>query len=147
MSQRTLLVVDDQPSVCVSLAYLLQFAGYKVLTAESGSAAITVAEKEAIDGTLIDIHMPVMDGFETCRRLQAQSQLQGRPLRAWFITGALVNGFEARSAEVGGLGVIPKPFEHPSFLALLEHGFSSPSPPFPPVTWAGSYLADFSARP
>ncbi len=131
MSRRTLLVIDDQTSVCTSLAYFLELANYRVLTAESGAAALALAEQHSIDGALIDVHMPVMNGFDTCLRLQGQAQTQGRALRVWFMTGAFSRGFERRSADLGALGVIQKPFNHPAFLARLEEGFSSPLPPVP----------------
>ncbi len=129
-----MLIVDDERSVCVSLAYLLEYAGYRVLTADSGSAAVALAENEVVDGALIDIHMPVMNGFDTWLRLRERATALGRPLRAWFITGGFSRDLERRGAEVGALGVIRKPFEHQSFLALLEEGFSSSLPPVGPST-------------
>lgn len=131
MTRRTLLVIDDQRSVCVSLAYFLELANYRVLKAESGEAGLALAEHEAVDGALIDVHMPVMNGFDTCLRLQSQAQVHGRALRVWFMTGAFSSDFERRSADLGALGVIPKPFDHPAFLARLEEGFSSPAPSVP----------------
>lgn len=64
--QRTLLVVDDQHGVCVSLSFLLSGVGYRVIAAESGRTAIALLDSELIDGAIIDVHMPGMNGFETC---------------------------------------------------------------------------------
>lgn len=124
-----MLVVDDQHSVCVVLAYFLELGGYRVLTAESGHAAIGVAEREMVDGVLIDVHMPVMNGFDACLRLQAQARALGRELRVWFMTGAHSSGVERRGAELGACGVFRKPFDHATFLTQLGHDFSSPLPP------------------
>lgn len=138
MTRRTLLVIDDQRSVCVSLAYFLELANYRVLTAESGEAGVALAEQETVDGALIDVHMPVMNGFDTCLRLQSQAQAHGRALRVWFMTGAFSRDFDRRSADLGALGVIPKPFDHPAFLARLEEGFSSSVPPALPTAVSAS---------
>jgi CheY-like chemotaxis protein len=126
--RRTVLIVDDQRSVRVSLEYLLGLANYRVLSADSGLAAVAVAEREHIDGAIIDIHMPVMNGFEACGRLQAQASAMGRELRVWFMTGAFTSNLEPKCAELGGLGVLTKPFDFPGFLARLERGFSAPLP-------------------
>ncbi len=134
MPPRTILVVDDQHGVCVSLAYFLELAGYRVLTAESGPSAVALAEKEVIDGAVIDVHMPVVNGFDTCLRLQSQAGVTRRELRVWFMTGACTSELERRGVELGALGVFRKPFDSPSFLEQLEHGFASARPEIQTVT-------------
>ena len=123
-AQRTMLIVDDQQSVRVTLEYLLDLDGYRVLTAESGVAAIALAEKEPIDGALIDINMPVMDGFATCVRLQALAATGGRRLRVWFMSGAYSDALKRRGLEFGGLEVFSKPFDPQNLSKRLEDGFS-----------------------
>lgn len=123
------MVVDDQQPVRVSLRLVLARAGYRVIEADSGPAAVLLAEKEAIEGAVIDIHMPMMNGFETCLRLQAQASVLGRTLRVWFMTGASSKDIERRATELGSFGVLLKPFDYPSLAALLEEGFSSALPP------------------
>jgi len=112
----------------MSLEYCLEIAGYKGLTAESGPTAVALAEKEPVDGALIDVHMPVMNGFDTCLRLQDHARSLGRELRVWFMMGAHSSALEPRSAELGAFGVLRKPFDWTAFLARLEHDFSSPVP-------------------
>ncbi len=128
-----MLVVDDQHGVCVSLSYLLETAGYVVRTAASGQTAIAMAENETIDGALIDVHMPVMNGFDTCIALQSRAATLGRSIRVWFMTGAYTSVLERRCTEVGGLGVFSKPFEFSDLLARIKEGLSSvpASPPLP----------------
>jgi CheY-like chemotaxis protein len=127
--QGTLLVVDDQPSVCVSLEYLLGVAGYRVLTAGSGMAAEEIIKREVVDGALIDIHMPGRNGFTTCGCLQKHSQSVGRELRVWFMTGAFTSDLEKHRAELGGLAILRKPFDFPRLLDELNRGLASPLPP------------------
>lgn len=132
-----MLIIDDQASVCVTLKYLLELAGYRTILAESGQAALEVAETERIDGALIDVHMPVMNGFDTCLRLQAQARAGGRALRIWFMTGAFTRDLERRSSQIGAFGVFAKPFDHSVFFARLEEGFSSAVPSIPPSPAVG----------
>lgn len=123
-----MLVVEDQLSVCVSLAYLLELAGFRPLTAASGAAAIALANREHIDGALIDVHMPAMDGFAVCQQLQSQARNTGRELRVWFMTGVVTRFLVRRSVELGAYGVLPKPFEFKALSDTLREGFASPIP-------------------
>lgn len=124
-SHRTLLVVDDQESVRLTLEFVLGSSGYRVLGAASGPEALALAGQTAIDGVLIDVNMPGWDGFETCRRLQAQTRDAGRSLRVWFITGMVGTSVQRRAAELGALGVLTKPFHCAAFTAQVDAGFAS----------------------
>lgn len=122
---RTLLIVDDQPSVRLSLEFMLGGYGYRILSASSGAEALATMETEPADGALIDVHMPVMNGFETCQRLQAVAARMNRPLSVWFMTGAGGQAVEKRGAELGAVAVLSKPFEVGALVAQLEAGFAS----------------------
>ena len=130
-TKRTLLVVDDQHGVCVSLSFLLSGAGYRVLTADSGRTAVAMLDSEHIDGAVIDVHMPGMNGFDTCLALQTRVAALGRALHVWFMTGAFTTVLERRCLEVGGIAVFHKPFQFPETLAQLAAGFAAPPPPLP----------------
>lgn len=131
-TRRTILIVDDQASVRLSLAYLLELPAYRTIVAESGLAAIAAAETEPIDGALIDLHMPGMDGFDTASRLQAQARALGRPLKLWFMSGTFNARLERRARELGALGLLRKPFDHAALLSQLEQGFTATRPPTSP---------------
>lgn len=119
----TLLVVDDQASVCVSLEYLLSGAGYRVLTAGSGFAAEEIVKREVVVGALIDVHMPGQNGFATCECLLKHARSAGRELRVWFMTGALTHDLQSPCAELGGLAILRKPFDFAVLLDELNRGF------------------------
>lgn len=119
------MVVDDQQPIRVSLELVLARSGYRVLSAASGLAAIQLAENNVVEGVIIDINMPVMDGFETCRQLQAQANGLGRSLRVWFMTGMSSMAMERRATEFGSLGVLRKPFDYLAIGPLIEQGFIS----------------------
>ena len=75
MSKTRILVVDDEPSIIKFLKANLETQSYKVLTAINGAEALQTFELELPDLVILDIIMPVMDGFEVCRRLREWSQV------------------------------------------------------------------------
>lgn len=123
-----MLIVDDQLSVSVTLVYLLELGGFVAFKAESGRSALALAAREQIDGALVDINMPMMDGFAVCKELQAQARAAGRELRVWFMSGAATPLHRKRSTELGALGVLSKPFEYHALVDLLRKGFAASLP-------------------
>jgi len=124
-SPRTILVVDDQPNVGVSVAFYLETCGYRTRRVESGDAAIDLLRKEPVDGVLLDVQMPRMNGFETCVRLHEAARAASRSLKIWFMTGINYRELPADCAKAGGLGVFHKPFDWPQLLADLDQGFGA----------------------
>lgn len=128
---RTLLIVDDQASVRLSLEFMLGGCGYRIVSVGGGAEALARMDEEPADGALIDVHMPVMNGFETCQRLQAAAARLNRPLRVWFMTGAGGQAVEKRCADLGALAVLSKPFELGDLVSRLEAGFATAFSPVP----------------
>ena len=105
-----ILIVDDVPANLNVLCQALETEGYKIVAAPSGTVALQIAHRTQPDLILLDVMMPEMDGFETCRRLKADASTAGIPVI--FITAkdemsSIVKGF-----EVGGADYITKPFRH-----------------------------------
>ncbi|HZZ58944.1 MAG TPA: sigma-54 dependent transcriptional regulator [Opitutaceae bacterium] len=105
----TLLIIDDISANIGALSGALESAGYRVLAALSGAAAIKSASKARPELILLDVMMPELDGIETCRRLKANPATAEIPVV--FITAndetqSLVEGFRA-----GGVDYITKPFQ------------------------------------
>jgi DNA-binding NtrC family response regulator len=113
----TILVVDDVPANIGALGEALEGAGYRVLAARSGEAALKSALKAPPDLILLDVHMPGQDGLETCRRLKAGPRTSACPVI--FLTAndsaeCLVGGLKA-----GGVDYITKPFQVEEVLARV----------------------------
>lgn len=108
--KRTLLVIDDNKSVRDTLAFLLGERGFGAVLAESGSQALELAGQSPIDGALIDIYMPGMNGLATCRELRARAAAAGRQLPVWMMTGARTTQLAEAAREAGALGLLGKPF-------------------------------------
>jgi two-component system response regulator MprA len=72
MTSSRLLVVDDDPDVRDSLSRALRYAGYQVITAAHGGEALDAVARSPVDLIVLDVLMPIMDGFEACRRLRGR---------------------------------------------------------------------------
>lgn len=106
----TLLLVDDTPDNLLVLSDIFTDAGYRVLCAESGDMALGCAHQGPPDLVMMDVRMPGMDGFETCRRLKALDAMQDVPI---LFTSAHVTAAIWRDAlGSGGADVLSKPFNH-----------------------------------
>jgi CheY-like chemotaxis protein len=82
MAERTVMVVDDAPDIRELLGMMLKVRGCRVVEAENGEQALEVAPKERPDLILMDLSMPVLDGYETTRRLKARPELSRIPVVA-----------------------------------------------------------------
>ncbi len=117
-SHRTILAVDDDPSVLELLVQTLDSAGYHVLMAESGRAAIEKFEenRHSIDLLLIDVIMPDLTGPVVAERLRAV-----RPeLKVLFISGFHDADLVQRFAALKGFTLLPKPFRRDALLRTVE---------------------------
>ena len=64
-----MLIIDDKPSVRMSLEYILRLSGCHLIGADAGSTAIALATTGFIDGSLLDVPMPVVNGFDSAKNL------------------------------------------------------------------------------
>jgi DNA-binding response OmpR family regulator len=126
---RTLLVIDDNASVRQSLRFLLLRRGYRVLVAEDGPAGVAAAGENEVDGVLLDVNMPGMNGIAVCRELVRQAQRQGRVLPVWMMTGARTSELAKAASEAGALVLLAKPFDFQALYAMLEEKLGPPELP------------------
>lgn len=119
----TLLIADDQTSILVTLDYLLAGA-YRVLRAQSGAQALAMAHAHPVDGALVDLHMPGMNGVETCRQLRALAAQSGRECPVWLMSAAISAEARRMAADAGARGFIAKPFPE-DLLAQLATGLAA----------------------
>jgi putative two-component system response regulator len=113
----TVLVVDDTPANLSLLASLLQ-GEYRVLLANNGHKALTLARTEAPDLVLLDVMMPGLDGYEVCRRLKAEPQLARVPVL--FLTARAGQEDEERGLALGAVDFIHKPISPPIVAARVK---------------------------
>jgi CheY-like chemotaxis protein len=114
----TILIVEDNEMNRDMLSRRLQRAGYSVLLAVDGEKGIEVARESAPDLILMDMSLPVLDGWEATRRLKADDELKGIPVIA-LTAHAMANDRE-KALEAGCDDYDTKPIELPRLLAKME---------------------------
>src|SRR5512143_1665744 len=113
-----ILVVEDTPANIQTLAAILKAKGYQISVATNGKQALEIADRVRPDLILLDVMMPELDGFETCRRLKASADWREIPvifLTARTETVDIVRGFEA-----GAVDYVAKPFNACELLARVN---------------------------
>lgn len=113
-----ILAVDDTPAALKLLTELLQAEGYEVRSAINGELALHSAISNPPELILLDVRMPVMDGFEVCRRLKAQPETRDVPIifvSALSETNDKVNGF-----ELGAVDFVTKPYQREELLMRVQ---------------------------
>src|SRR5215467_12418319 len=107
MSKR-ILVVEDQEDNRRILRDLLGNAGYELVEVESGEEAVTSVEAQRPDLILMDIQLPLMDGYEAARRIKSNPDMETVPIIA--VTSYALAGDEAKALAAGCAAYISKPF-------------------------------------
>ncbi len=117
MSKR-ILVVEDQEDNRAILRDLLQSVGYELVEAVNGEEALSIALEHKPDLILMDIQLPVVDGYEATRRIKAEPALRGIPVIA--VTSYALSGDEEKAREAGCDDYVTKPFSPRDLLAKVQ---------------------------
>ena len=115
---KRILVVEDQEDNRQILRDLLTNAGYEMLVAEDGVQALEQAEKHRPDLILMDIQLPVLDGYEATRRLKANPELKAIPIIV--VTSYALSGDEEKARAAGCDAYVAKPFSPRALLAKMR---------------------------
>jgi len=116
---RVLLAEDNEINRKLAHA-LLQKRGHSVVLAENGQDALEALKREQVDMVLMDIQMPVMDGFDAIRAIRAQEASSGGHLPIIALTAHAMKGDRERCLEVGADEYVTKPIRTPELLAAME---------------------------
>ena len=117
MSKR-ILVVEDQEDNRRILRDLLSSAGYEMAEAWDGKAGVEAAKEQRPDLILMDIQLPLMDGYEATRRIKANPELKGIPIIV--VTSYALSGDEAKARAVGCDAYLTKPYRPRQLLAKIR---------------------------
>jgi two-component system, OmpR family, alkaline phosphatase synthesis response regulator PhoP len=123
-----ILIVDDEPSIVISLQYLMGREGYQVDVAGDGEAALQAIEANPPDLVILDVMMPKLNGFDVCRRIRAEPRW--RSVRVLMLTAKGREVEMARGLELGADAYVTKPFSTRELVAeirrLLQPGQVAP---------------------
>jgi CheY-like chemotaxis protein len=118
LKNKSVLIVDDDERNRFALSTYLDMLEMKVFTATDGQAAMNILKSGSdIDVVLLDIMMPVMDGYEVLRMMRKDLSLKDIPVIA--VTARAMIGDEAKCMEAGASDYIPKPIDLKKFVSKL----------------------------
>jgi len=116
--EHTILIVDDMPANLGVLTSHLERHGYTAVVAQGGEECIARADFVRPDLILLDVMMPGLDGFETCRRLKASSSTRDIPVI--FMTALTDTADKLTGFSVGGIDYVTKPLDGAEVLARID---------------------------
>lgn len=106
---KKILIADDEEDVKLIVQLFLESKGYEIVTAFDGLDAIDKVKAEKPDLILLDLMMPLIDGFEVCRRLRDNAETANIPIV--MLSAASQTESKQRAIEAGAVDYIVKPFE------------------------------------
>jgi len=118
ITKATILIVDDNPNNVQLLNAVMSMRGFDVMVAKNGLQALEIVKNELPDLILLDIMMPVMDGFEACRKLKECPETKNIPII--FLTAKSHIDDIMKGFELGGVDYITKPFSSNELVARVE---------------------------
>ncbi|HYC64999.1 MAG TPA: response regulator [Reyranellaceae bacterium] len=117
MAKKVLIVEDNELNMKL-FHDLLEAQGYETLETREGLAALSLAREHKPDLILMDIQMPVMDGYEATRQIKANPELKSIPVIA--VTSYALSGDEQKTRDAGCDGYIAKPYSPRQMLAKVK---------------------------
>jgi CheY-like chemotaxis protein len=127
MSDPLVLIADDNDDIVDSHAELLAAAGYRVVKARNGLEAFDAAVAARPDVILMDLDMPVLDGWEATRRIRGDLRTHRIPIIAFTSYG--LRRYIDRSFEAGCTAFLDKPVDARALLAEVERALARRAPP------------------
>ena len=119
LQSKNILVIDDDMRNVFALSHALKSKGMNVLRAENGQKALELMEANPdIDIVLVDIMMPVMDGYETMKRIRAQEKYWKLPILA--LTAKAMKGDREKCIKAGANDYLAKPIDIDKVLSMLR---------------------------
>ncbi len=122
---RTILVVDDEPNIVLSLEFIMKQAGFEVRVARDGNEAIEAFEASIPDLVLLDVMMPNRDGYDVCQTIRANPAWQDVHIIMLTAKGRDIE--REKGMALGADDYITKPFSTRQVIARVEQFFEAPS--------------------
>ena len=120
-----ILVAEDDPGTIKLLNFRLKSAGHEIIYATDGRETLEVAAKEKPELVLLDIMMPVMNGFQVLRKLKSQEETKSIPVI--MLTGRVQERDIVGALEAGAVDYVTKPFSFAELIARVNRALASRS--------------------
>ena len=115
---KRILIIEDQEDNRAIMRDLLTGAGFELIEAVDGEEGVKLAQSERPDLILMDIQLPIIDGYEATRQIRAIVDLKSIPIIA--VTSYALSGDEAKTRAAGCDGYVAKPFSPRQLLAKVR---------------------------
>ena len=115
---KSVLIVDDEPNIVISLEFLLQQEGYQVEVAHDGQEALDAIERQPPDLVLLDIMLPRLSGFDVCKRIRTNPDWS--KVRVVMLTAKGREVEVSKGLALGADDYITKPFATKELLARVR---------------------------
>jgi DNA-binding response OmpR family regulator len=119
MNAETILVVDDEEDFVDILRQMLEPAGYRVVAAADGDEGLAVMRREAPSLMILDVNMPLKNGYEVCREVRTDPRFAELPILMLTIRNQ--DEEIVRGLEKGADDYLTKPFDRQVLLARIRH--------------------------
>jgi DNA-binding response OmpR family regulator len=115
---KKVLIVDDEPSIIVALQFLMEQSGYATVVAFSGEEAMEAVAQHHPDLMLLDIMLPVVDGFEVCQRVRENPDWND--IRIVLVTALGNEANVTKGLDLGADAYVTKPFSNADLVAKVK---------------------------
>ena len=116
---KKILVVDDEPDILKVVTFRVKKLEYEVVTATNGQEALDLIQKEEPDLILLDIELPVMNGYEVCQRVKTNEKLKHIPII--FLTASSASKIAEKVKEFNADDYLIKPFDSEELLKKIKN--------------------------
>jgi DNA-binding response OmpR family regulator len=114
---KTVLIADDEPNIVISLEFLLEQAGYRVMVAHDGQEALEAIQRQPPDLVLLDVMLPRLSGFDVCQKIRENPDWQH--MRIVMLTAKGREVEVSKGLALGANAYITKPFSTQELLAQI----------------------------
>jgi DNA-binding response OmpR family regulator len=115
---KKVLIVDDEPGIIVALQFLMEQSGYATMVAFSGEEAMEAVTQHHPDLILLDIMLPVVDGFEVCQRVRENPEWND--IRIVLVTALGSEANVTKGLDLGADAYVTKPFSNADLVAKVK---------------------------
>ncbi len=121
---QTILVADDEPSILLSLQFLLQKAGYTVRVARDGEEVLQAVEESCPDLIILDAMMPARSGYDVCQLLRSSERCHDVPIIMLTAKGRDID--REKGMALGATDYVTKPFSTRDLVETVRRQLAAP---------------------